>query len=78
MAAASEGVMDYGSDRYKITGGSDDGHEFHAGEVLEVHYQGRWLSARIEHGSGRWLFHWSVDQGYPNDVLGLPVRLARG
>lgn len=77
MAAGDAGLMDYGSGRYKITGGADDGYEFHAGDMLEVCYNGRWLSARIEHGSGRWLFLWPVDVTGPNDVLGLPVRVVR-
>ncbi len=75
---AVDGVMDYGSDRYKITGGPNDGYEFHAGDVLDVLYKGCWLPARIEHGSGRWLFFWPIDAtDTPNDVIGLSVRLVR-
>lgn len=45
----SEGWLDYGSGRYKLIGRSDqDDYYFHAGDMLEVWMQHRWVSLRIE------------------------------
>lgn len=73
------GTLDYGSGRYKITGGPDDGHYFHAGEGLEVLVRGQWVPAIIEaDAGGRWYFLSPIDgPALPSDMYGLPVRLAR-
>ena len=74
--AETEGVMDFGSGHYKIKGGLHDGYEFHSGDLVDVLYKRRWLPARVEHGSGRYLFLWPIDErDIPDDVIGLPVRL---
>lgn len=72
------GTLDYGSGRYKITGGPNDGHAFHAGEGLEVLVRGQWIPAVIEaDNDGRWYFLSPIDAAIPSSLIGLPVRLAR-
>jgi Domain of unknown function (DUF5348) len=54
----SEGILDYGSGRYKLIGRSgQDDYYFHAGDQLEVWTGTRWALLRIEADfEGRWYF----------------------
>jgi Domain of unknown function (DUF5348) len=72
----SEGILDYGSGRYKLIGRSgQDDYYLHAGDMLEVWIHHRWVSLRIEADlEGRWYF---VDaQGQTVSLhLGITARL---
>ena len=56
--SASEGVLGYGSGRYKLVGraGQDD-YYLHAGDWLEVQGETGWLAVQVWADlSGRWYF----------------------
>jgi hypothetical protein len=75
----SEGLLDYGSGSYKLIGRSgQDDYYFHAGDMLEIWMNHRWVSLRIEADlEGRWYF---VDaQGTIVSVqLCMTARLVKG
>ncbi len=72
----SEGILDYGSGRYKLIGRSNQvDYSFHPGDQLEVWMKHRWVSLRIEADlEGRWYF--VDDRGRTVSLhLGIKARL---
>jgi len=71
----SEGVLGYGSGRYKLVGraGRQD-YYFHSGDRFEIYSGGCWLPVWIFFDGRRWFFE--EKQGYviDADLLGLPAR----
>ena len=73
--SASEGVLGYGSGRYKLVGraGMDD-YYLHSGDRLEIFYNGRWLRVWIVFDGQRWQFQNGQGQVIDGDLLGLAAR----
>jgi hypothetical protein len=75
--SASEGILSYGSGRYKLVGraGRHD-HYLHSGDRLEIYSGGHWLRVWLFFDGRRWFFE--DEQGYVicNDLLGFPARQA--
>ncbi len=72
---ASEGILGYGSGRYKLVGraGMDDEY-LHNGDGLEVCYRGRWLRLWVFFDGQGWRFEDKGGQVIEADLLGLPAR----
>ena len=75
--SASEGVLSYGSGRYKLVGraGRQD-YYLHSGYRLEIYSGGRWLPVWIFFDGRRWQFEDRQGQVIDADLLGLPARQA--
>ena len=73
--SASEGILGYGSGRYKLVGraGQSD-YYLHSGERVEIFLGGRWLAVWIFFDGRRWFFEDRQGQRIETDVLGLPAR----
>ena len=73
--ATDEGVLGYGSGRYKLVGRAGLPDEYlHNGDGLEVRYRGRWLRVWIVFDGQRWQFHNEQGQVIESDLLGLAAR----
>jgi len=75
--SASEGILSYGSGRYKLVGraGRDD-YYLHSGDRLEVRYGGRWLPVWIFFDGRRWFFEDKQGRVIDADLFGFPARQA--
>ena len=73
--SASEGILSYGSGRYKLVGrvGRQD-YYLHSGDRLEICLGGRWLSVWIFFDGRRWVFEDKQGRLIDADLLGLPAR----
>lgn len=73
--STSEGILSYGSGRYKIVGrtGRDD-YYLHNGDRLEICAGGRWLMVWIFFDGRRWRFEEKQGRVIDADLLGLPTR----
>ena len=73
--SASEGVLGYGSGRYKLVGraGTDD-YYLHSGDRLEIFSDGRWLRVWIVFDGQRWQFQDEQGRVIESDLLGLAAR----
>ncbi len=76
VMASGEGLLDYGSGRYKLIGraGLDD-HYLHAGEWVEVWIGTQWVAVQVLADEwGRWYFL-DADGSRVSVQVGLPARL---
>ncbi len=75
--SASEGILSYGSGRYKLVGraGWQD-YCLHSGDALEIYSGGRWLRVWIFFDGRRWQFEDEQGRVIDADLLGLPARQA--
>lgn len=73
--SASEGILSYGSGRYKLIGraGRDD-YYLHSGDRLEIYFGGCWLPVWIFFNGQRWQFEDRQGRVIDADLLGLPAR----
>jgi hypothetical protein len=77
VMSASEGVLSYGSGRYKLVGraGRQD-YYLHSGDRLEIYSGGRWLRVWIFFDGRRWFFEDKQGRVIGIDLLGLSARQA--
>ena len=73
--SASEGILGYGSGRYKLVGRANrQDYYLHSGDWLEIYAGGRWLSVWIVFDGQRWFFEDKQGRVIGVDLLGLPAR----
>jgi len=71
----SQGVLGYGSGRYKLVGRAGREDEYlHNGDGLEVRYRGCWLRVWVFFDGQGWRFQDERGQVIAADFLGLPAR----
>lgn len=70
--SAFEGVLGYGSGRYKLVGRADE--YLHNGDGLEVRLDGRWRRVWVFSDGGRWWFEDESGRVIECDLLGIVAR----
>lgn len=73
--AMSEGLLSYGSGRYKLIGraGVDD-YYLHNGDGLEVRYRGVWVRVWVYFDGQGWRFQDAHRRVIDADLLGVAAR----
>ena len=73
--SACEGILSYGSGRYKIVGRAGRQDEYlHNGDGFEVRWRGQWVRLWVFFDGWHWRFEDTHGRVSNVDVLGLPVR----
>jgi len=73
--ATGEGVLGYGSGRYKLVGRTGLADEYlHNGDGLEVRSRGRWLRVWVYFDGQGWRFQDERGQVIAADLLGVSAR----